>query len=68
MILGCICKHPTLQIKNLKSNFISPLLLELQKETAKINFWLGDFHTDLWKYELSDSIINFTDILSSNFL
>ena len=68
MILGCIYKHPTLQINNLKSDFISPLLLELQKETAKIKFWLGDFNTDLWKYELSDSIINFIDILSSNFL
>ena len=38
MILGCIYKHPTLQINNLKSDFISPLLLELQKETAKIKF------------------------------
>ena len=68
MIVGCISKHPTLQINHFKSDFISPLLLKLQKESSKRIFLLGDFNIDLLKYELSDSINNFIDTLSSNFL
>ena len=63
-----IYKHPTLQINDFKSDFISPLLLKLQKESSKRIFLLGDFNIDLLKYELSDSINNFIDTLSSNFL
>ena len=67
MIVGCIYKYPTLQINDFKSDFISPLLLKLQKESSKRIFLLGDFNIDLLKYELSDSINNFIDTLSSNF-
>ena len=63
-----IYKYPTLQINDFKSDFISPLLLKLQKESSKRIFLLGDFDIDLLKYELSDSINNFIDTLSSNFL
>ena len=31
-ILGCIYKHPAIKINGFKSDFISPLLLKLQKE------------------------------------
>ena len=67
VIVGCIYKHPTLHINDFKSDFISPLLLKLQKESSKRIFLLGDFNIDLLKYELSDSINNFIDTLSSNF-
>ena len=33
VIVGCICKHPTLQTNDFKNVFISPLLLKLQKES-----------------------------------
>ena len=36
--------------------------------SSKSIFLLGDFNIDLLKYELSDSINNFIDTLSSNFL
>ena len=68
MIVGCIYKHPALQINDFKSDFIPPLLLKLQKEPSKRIFLLGDFNIDLLKYELSDLINNFIDALSSNFL
>ena len=68
MIVGCIYKYPTLQINDFKSDFISPLLLKLQKKSSKRILVLGDFNIDLLKYELSDSINNFIDTLSSNFL
>ena len=68
MIVGCIYKHPALQINDFKSDFISPLSLKLQKESSKRIFLLGDSNIDLLKYELSDSINNFIDTLTSNFL
>ena len=64
VIVGCISKHPTLTITDFKNNFISPLLLKLQKESSKRVFLLGD----LLKYEISDSVNNFIDTHSSNFL
>ena len=68
MIVSCIYKHPTLQINDFKSDVTSPLLLKLQKEYSKRIFLSGDFNIDLLKYKLSDSINNFIDTLSSNFL
>ena len=68
VIVGFIYKHPKLQINDFKSDFISPLLLKLQKESSKRIFLLGDFDIDLLKYELSDSINYCIDMLSSNFL
>ena len=68
MIVGCIYKHPTLQINDFKSDFTFPLLLKLQKESSKRIFLLDDFNIDLLKYELSDSVNNFIDTVSSNFL
>ena len=68
MIVGCIYKHLTLQINDFKSDFISPLLLKLQNESSKLIFLLVGFNIDLLKNELSDSINNFINTLSSNFL
>ena len=47
VIVGCIYKHPALQINDFKGDFISPLLLKLQKEFSKRIFLLGDFNIDL---------------------
>ena len=68
MIVGCKYKHPTLPINDFTNDFISSLLLKLQKESSKRIFLLDDFNIDLSKYEISDSINNFIDTLSSNFL
>ena len=68
VIVGCIYKHCTLPINDFTNDFISPLLLKLQKESSKRVFLLGDFNIDLLKHEISDSVNNFIDTLSSNFL
>ena len=34
MFVGCIYKHPTIPIKDFPNDFISPILLKLQKETS----------------------------------
>ena len=68
VIVGCMYKRPTLPINDFTNEFISPLLLNLQKESSKIIFLLGNFNIDLLKYEISDSINNIIDTLSSSFL
>ena len=68
VIVGCMCKLSTLPINDFTNDFISPLQLKLQKEPSKRVFLLGDFNIDLLKYEISDSVNNFIDTLSSNFL
>ena len=55
VIVGCIHKHPT-------NDLISPLLQKLQKESSKRIFPLGDFDIDLSKYEISDSVIYYSEI------
>ena len=43
-VVGCMYKHPKLQINDFKSDSISPLLLlKLQKESSKRIFLLGNF-------------------------
>ena len=39
VIVGCTYKHPTLQLNDFKIDFISPLLLKLQKEFPKRIFY-----------------------------
>ena len=56
VIVGCLCKHPTLPINDFTNDFISPLVLKLQKESSKRAFFLGDFNIDLLKYGISDSV------------
>ena len=68
VIVGYIYKHPALPTNDFTNDFISPLLLKLQKESSKRVFLLGDFNIDLLKHEISDSVNNFIDTLSSNFL
>ena len=68
MVVGCIYKHPTLPINGFANEFISLLLLKLQKESSKRNFFLAEFNIDLLKYKILDSIIDFIDTFSSNFL
>ena len=66
VIVGYTYKHPTL-INDFKRDFISSLPLKPRKESERILLF-GNFNIDLLKYELSHSINNFIDKLSSNFL
>ena len=50
------------------NDFFSQLLSKLQHEISKKIFLLGNFNTDLLKYEISSSINNFINTLSSKFM
>ena len=68
LIIDCIYKHPMLHIGEFNSNYISPILHKLSKESSKEIFLLGEFNIDLLKYESSELTNRFFDTLFSNFL
>ena len=55
-----------LHIGDFNSNYISSLLHKLSKESSKQIFLLSDFNIDLRKYESSELVNSFLDILTSN--
>ena len=67
VIVGYIYKHPTLPVNDFTNDFISPLLLKLQKESSKTIFLPGDFNIDLLKYEFLDSVNNLLILLVLTF-
>ena len=67
IIVGCIHKQPSLQMKNFTNDIILPLFRKLNKENSKKNFLLSNRTLDLLQYETSESVNNFVDTLSSNF-
>ena len=65
LIVGCIYKHPSLQMNKFTNDIMQSLLKKLNKENSKKTFLFGDFDIDLLKYE---PVNNFVDPLSSKFL
>ena len=68
IIVGCIYKHPSLQVNNITNDIILSLLGKLNMENSKKIFLPGDFNIDLLQYKTSEPVNNFVDTLSSNFL
>ena len=55
-------------IGDFNSNYISPVLRKLSKESSEQIFSLSDFNIGLLKYESPELVSSFLDILFSNFL
>ena len=68
IIVGCIYKHPSLQVNNFTNDILLSLLEKLSKENSNKIFLLGDFNIDLLRYETSESVNNIVDTISFNFL
>ena len=62
VIVGCIYKDPILLICDFKNNFISPLLLGLQKQLYQIIFL---FNIDFLKYD--ENTYKFIAVCNSQF-
>ena len=67
IIIGCIYRHPNMEIAEFNDYFINPLMNKLSKEN-KTFFLLGDFNIDLLKIDIENNITNFFDILTSNLI
>ena len=68
IIVGCIYKHPSLQVNDFTNDITLTLLEKLNKEESNKLFFLGNFNTNLLQYETSEPVNNLVDTLSSNFL
>ena len=67
IFIGCIYRHPSVDICTFNDHYLNPLLEKLLKENDK-NFNIGDFNLDLLKFDLSEHINKFLNNLSSNSL
>ena len=65
LIVGCICKHPCMDICTFNDPYLNPLLDNLSKEANKTTALLSDFNIDLLNYDTSE-YVSFLDDLASN--
>ena len=63
--MGCIYRHPTMDLNGFNCYYFNPLLEKLAKEQKTV-FLLGDFNVDLLKYEQHKATNEFLDSLSCN--
>ena len=68
MIVGCIYKHPCIDICTFNDYYLNPLLDNLSKEANKTIVLLGHFNTDLLNFDTSEHVSTFLDDLASNSL
>ena len=50
-IVGCICKHPRMDLCTFNDHYLNPLLDNLSKEANKTIVLLGDFNIDLLNFD-----------------
>ena len=65
LIVGCIYKHPCMDICTFNDHYLNQLLDNLSKETNKT---VGDFNIDLLNFDTSEYVSTFLDDLASNSL
>ena len=63
-IIGCICCHPTMEIKEFNDKFFSPVVEKLNSEDKRI-FLMGDYNIDLIKSDYDLNTSNFFDMLTT---
>ena len=66
VIVGCIYRHPNMQLNEFNEGFLSELHIKLSKERKKYILLLGDFDIDLLKKDENSDSANFLDIMFSN--
>ena len=61
LIVGCIYKHPCMDICTFNDHYLNPLLDNLSKEANKTIVLLGDFNIDLLNFDTSEYVSSFLD-------
>ena len=64
IVLGCIYRHPTMDLHDFNENYLTPLMDKLNKD--KHIFLMGDFNVDLTKTEVDKDTSLYFDTISSN--
>ena len=57
IFVGCIYKHPSMDIYSFSDHFVNPLLKNLSKEQNKKIFLMRDFNIDLLSFDTSHNIL-----------
>ena len=65
LIVGCICKHPTLNNRDFIDSYILSLLEKLSYEYKQVML-MGDFNMNLLNYNTNKRITQFVDKLYTN--
>ena len=65
IVIGCIYRHPSMDLNEFNNIYLSKPLDFILKEN-ETEFLLGDFNSNLLKYEKYDPAIEFLDSFSSN--
>ena len=68
LIVGCIYKHPCMDICTFNDHYLNPLLDNLSKESKKTIVLLGESNIDLLNFDTSEHVSTFLDDLASNSL
>ena len=63
MIIGCIYRHPNMDLNYFNNDYLNPLLAKLSKEKKTV-FLLGDYNVDLSKYKQHSPTNEFVDFLA----
>ena len=63
--MGCIYRHPAMDLNEFNCHYLNALLEKLAKEQKTV-FLVGDFNVDSLKYEQHKATNEFFDSLSSN--
>ena len=64
-IIGCIYRHPSMDLTEFNTEFMSPFLQKFEKENKR-KYILGDFNVDLLKLDEDSKSSSFFDSLSSH--
>ena len=65
IIIGCIYRHPSMELDEFNDDFLEPLLEELSTKDKTV-FLMGDFNVDLMKIESDPHTSDFFDSMTSN--
>ena len=65
IIVGVICRHPSMDLTDFNGNYLNQLLENISKEKKSI-FLLGDFNVNRLNYNEHNQTNEFLDSLASN--
>ena len=65
LIVGCIYRHPHMEITEFNEHFLTKLISNLKKEKKDV-LLLGDFNIDLLKYDSQVAVASFLDKMYAN--
>ena len=65
IIIGCIYKHPNMEVSDFNEFYLEKILKIITKENKKVVL-MGDFNINILKYDIDPNASNFLEIMYSN--